>query len=287
MQDETPRLAIIIPAHNEAEYLGRCLASFARQTRVPDQLIVVDDHSTDRTGAIARAFAEQHPWARVVRHTSSAEHQPGPKVVRAFQFGIRQLEGSFTHVGKFDADVVLPEDYFERVLQAFAGNPSLGMCAGHLYIPSGSEWVYENIAKPSHIRGPIKCYSKACYEAIGGLRPFMGWDTADVLLARYHGFEAQTLPGLQAQHLRPTGGAYSVSHARRQGEALYHLRYGLLLAVLAATKMAWKRGNLRVLVHTLGGYFHARRNPTDRMLSMAEGRFARQYRWKGIRARLV
>ncbi|MDG1572064.1 glycosyltransferase family A protein [Robiginitalea sp. M366] len=286
MAAKETRLVVIIPAHNEAETLSACLESFARQSRQPDQLVVVDDHSSDRTGAIAQAFAETHPWAEVTRNTSSPEHQPGAKVVRSFRHGMQQIKEPFDFIGKFDADIVLPPDYFENVLKAFAEEPELGMCAGQLYIPSASGWVYEAIASRDHIRGPVKCYRASCFEAIGGLRPFMGWDTADVILARFYGFRTRTLPELRVHHLRPTGGAYSKSHARRQGEAFYQLRYDLLLALLASAKMAWQRRNPLLILHHLSGFLKAMFRGGERLLSRKEGRFARQWRWRGVRSRL-
>jgi glycosyltransferase involved in cell wall biosynthesis len=52
-----PEVTIIVPARNEEAYLGDCLASLVAQTGVRFEIIVVDDHSTDRTGEIARSFA--------------------------------------------------------------------------------------------------------------------------------------------------------------------------------------------------------------------------------------
>ena len=54
--DEGARsLAVVVPARDEAATLPRLLRSLATQTRPPDEVIVVDDHSTDATAAIARA----------------------------------------------------------------------------------------------------------------------------------------------------------------------------------------------------------------------------------------
>jgi len=52
-----PEVTVIVPARNEAACLGDCLTSLAAQTGVTFEIIVVDDHSTDRTGEIARSFA--------------------------------------------------------------------------------------------------------------------------------------------------------------------------------------------------------------------------------------
>ncbi len=58
----TPEVSIIVPARNEEVCLGDCLASLVTQTGVAFEIIVVDDHSTDRTRAIAESF----PGVRVV-----------------------------------------------------------------------------------------------------------------------------------------------------------------------------------------------------------------------------
>jgi glycosyltransferase involved in cell wall biosynthesis len=55
-------VSVIIPARNEEANLQRCLQSLVAQTAPPFELIVVDDHSTDRTRSIAQSF----PTVRVL-----------------------------------------------------------------------------------------------------------------------------------------------------------------------------------------------------------------------------
>lgn len=52
----TPEVSVIIPARNEEASLGACLESLVSQTGVDFEVIVVNDHSTDRTGEIAASF---------------------------------------------------------------------------------------------------------------------------------------------------------------------------------------------------------------------------------------
>jgi glycosyltransferase involved in cell wall biosynthesis len=52
-----PEVSIIVPARNEEACLGACLRSLLRQNGVAFEVIVVDDHSTDRTGEVAASFA--------------------------------------------------------------------------------------------------------------------------------------------------------------------------------------------------------------------------------------
>jgi glycosyltransferase involved in cell wall biosynthesis len=57
-----PRVSVIVPARNEETCLGACLESLVAQTGVAFEIIVVDDHSTDRTREIAQSF----PGVRVL-----------------------------------------------------------------------------------------------------------------------------------------------------------------------------------------------------------------------------
>jgi len=286
MKEDADRILIVMPAHNEGAHIIQCLESFANQTRIPDELRVVNDNSSDQTGALVARFAKTHPWIKLINRTSSGEHLPGAKVVQAFNEGLGADWGSFDFIGKFDADILLPPDYFQEIQDAFLKNPRAGVCSGLLYIEKEGQWVYEAISKPEHVRGPVKLYSKACFSSIGGLRPFIGWDTADVLLARYRGFEVRTLSSLKVKHLRPTGSGYSAQNAKFQGKAFYHLNYGWLLSLIAASKMGVQRKKSNLPWHAMKAYIQAYNAGAPRMLDTEEGRFVRRWRWKQIMGRL-
>jgi glycosyltransferase involved in cell wall biosynthesis len=55
-----PEVSVIVPARNEEACLGDCLASLVSQSGVRFEIIVVDDHSTDRTREIAESFPGVH-----------------------------------------------------------------------------------------------------------------------------------------------------------------------------------------------------------------------------------
>src|ERR1700732_2369882 len=57
-----PTVSVIVPARNEETCLGACLESLVTQTGVAFEMIVVDDHSADRTREIAQSF----PGVRVM-----------------------------------------------------------------------------------------------------------------------------------------------------------------------------------------------------------------------------
>ncbi|MEM7486120.1 MAG: glycosyltransferase family A protein [Bacteroidota bacterium] len=280
------RISIIIPAHNEEAYLKDCLNSFVAQTHVPDEVIVVDDNSSDKSFSIASDFAKKNDFIKVLQRNSTDEHVPGKKVVDTFNFGLQHASG-YDLIGKFDSDIILPQNYFEVMLNHFQSNWKLGMCSGLLYIKKEEEWIYENISNKNHIRGPIKLYHKACFDKIDGLRPGVGWDTVDVLLAKFHDFETKTDPELGVKHLRPTGHGYSSKNYKIKGQALYKMRYGILLSKITALKMAWQAKSLNLFFQMLIGYFKAVIRQLPRYVSKEEGIFIRKYRWKGIKGKFV
>ena len=51
-------ISVIVCAHNEERYLGPCLISLVSQTRVPDEILVINNASTDRTAGVAAAIPD-------------------------------------------------------------------------------------------------------------------------------------------------------------------------------------------------------------------------------------
>ena len=64
------KYSIIIPAHNEENFIGKTLESVVQQTVLPHQLIVVNDNSTDQTEKIVQKFTKKHSFIQCI-HSSS------------------------------------------------------------------------------------------------------------------------------------------------------------------------------------------------------------------------
>lgn len=249
------KLVVIIPFYNEENYLAECINSFTIQTRRPDLLLLVDDSSTDKGADIAKTFAATHSFISYHRKRSDPGRIPGAKHIHAFYHGLEEIE-DFDLIGKFDADVILPSNYFEEAIKAFRNHPNLGMFSGHLYIKKQDRWIYEAVADKNHIRGPIKLYRKECFKAIDGLIPALGWDSIDTLLAEANGFELQTDATLKVKHLRPTSKDYTnLDYFKRRGASYHLLGYDLIISFLSALKLAIKNKSLRIFIALLQGYF--------------------------------
>jgi len=277
---------LVIPAHNEADYISLTLNSLVSQTVLPKQVVVVNDNSTDNTADIISKYVEKHSFISVVNKTSGTKHLPGSKVIQAFNKGYKTLDERYDFIVKLDADIVLPTNYFETLIQHFKSDDKIGMVGGFAYIEKKGELVLENLTNKDHIRGAFKAYRKQCFLDIGKLKPSMGWDTVDELLAQYHGWQIKTDVSLKAKHLKPTGATYNKTAQYKQGEAFYKLDYGFVLTTIASIKLAFLKKNPFLIFDYLIGFFKASKNNTPKLVTKQEGTFIRLLRWKGIRKKL-
>jgi len=273
---------IIIPAHNEADSIGLTLYSLSQQTLRPKQIVVVNDNSSDKTESVVDSFTQRHSFISLVNAKSSDQHLPGSKIINAFYKGYDTVDDDYDIICKFDADLIFPENYLETLAQHFNNNPKLGMAAGFCYIEKEGEWVLENLTRKDHIRGALKAYRKDCFEQIGKLKRSMGWDTVDELLAQYYGWSILTDETLHVKHLKPTGISYNKASKHLQGEAMYKMRYSFLITLISAIKLATKKGKFQLFKDYMGGYFEARKNKPEFLVSEDEGKFIRKLRWKGM-----
>lgn len=277
---------IVIPAHNEEAFIGDMLQSIVEQSVLPKKVIVVNDFSTDRTQEIILQFSKKYSFIEVIFFNSEKIHEPGGKVVNAFYKGFETLDQDFDLIGKFDADLILPPNYFEKVIKLFHSDEKIGIAGGNLYVKKNNNWEFEAISEKTKVRGPIKLYKKACFEEIDGLKRSIGWDTVDELLAQYHGWKTKTDTSLHVKHLKPTGKVYTEASKYRQGEAFYKMRYGISLTLVAAAKLASKKNDLQFFKNTMKGYKKAKKKNLEYIVSEKEGEFIRNLRWAKIRKKL-
>lgn len=278
---------IVIPAHNEAHCIEKTLQSLASQTLLPKKVLVVNDNSTDETSAIVEKVSANYPFIKLFNNISSSKHLPGSKIISAFYKGFQQVDENYDVICKYDADLIFPKNYLERLAEEFQQNKNLGITGGFCYLYKEGHWKLESLTHKDHVRGALKAYRKECFKDIGGLKPSMGWDTVDELLCLYHGWEVKTLPDLKVKHLRPTGNTYNKAAKFKQGEAFYKLGYGFPITFIASLKLAVLKKQPQLLKDYLQGYIKAKHKKLPSLVTPDEAKWIRRYRWKKMKEKFL
>lgn len=276
---------IVIPAHNEEDSIGLTLDSLVYQSLQPHKIVVVNDNSSDGTKKIVENYEEKYQFIKLVNTSSAQLHLPGAKIINAFYKGYKSLDDNYDVICKFDADLIFPKNYLEQLAFHFNTNEKLGMAAGFCYIQKNEEWIIEGLTNKDHIRGALKAYRKECFYNIDKLKPSIGWDTVDELLAKFYKWQIKLDDSLKVKHLKPTGSTYNKASKHLQGEAMYKMRYGIILGILTGLKMAWGKKSLSYFFDYALGYLKALFNKTDYIVTKEQGKFIRNYRWIGIRSK--
>jgi glycosyltransferase involved in cell wall biosynthesis len=167
-------ISVVIPARNEEHWLPSCLESLGRQRRTPDEVIVVDNGSTDRTAEVARAYG----------CTVLTESMPG--VGRARRAGCNAAQSDIVAIT--DADTHVPEDWTATILRTFEDRPDCVALTGPWVLFDGTSvarsWTnfhglvtrrIMTVLLPSTINivGCNGAFRKEAYERIGGFRADM------------------------------------------------------------------------------------------------------------------
>ena len=221
-------LCVVIPAYNEVDNIGPCLASvLASDTPCRDwQVLVVDDDSTDLTSEQALRTATECNAAELPFELLRAGPRPaGERWVGKNWACTRAMEQVSSHWVLFiDADVRLQPAALRRALaQAIREEADLFSLAPRLGCGCLAEWMVQPImasllglgfpieatndpaSEVAFAAGPFMLFRRSAYEAVGGHRALAAEVVEDLALARGikgAGFRLRYLLGLDAVDLR-------------------------------------------------------------------------------------
>ena len=137
-------VSVVVPVYNCKDLLPKCVESLLEQTFKRMEIILVDDGSTDGSGALCDVFGEKAHWIRVIHKINS-----GSSAAR--KTGLEQACGEY--VLFVDADDWVDPDYVESFVaaqEAYGADAVLGTFRGY------ADGVYS----PYEHALPIGCYNR-------------------------------------------------------------------------------------------------------------------------------
>lgn len=143
-QNRNIQISVIITAYNLERYIGESIESVLKQTHTPDEIIVIDDGSTDKTADVVKKFGNQ-----VIYH-----HQKNGGASSARNAGIKNVSGRLIAFNDGD-DLWLPEK-LEKQMKLFDDDPELEMAFCYVQNFYSPELTEEQCRKWQAPTGPVK-----------------------------------------------------------------------------------------------------------------------------------
>lgn len=128
------KISVIIPAHNEAKFIGRALQSLVEQKLPPHEVIVVDNNCKDKTAALVRGFG-----FRLIK-----ERVQG--MIPARNRGFNEARGDI--LARIDADVEVPNNWTKKIKKNFEIKNIDGLTGPVIFSDAG---LMANSTLPSHL----------------------------------------------------------------------------------------------------------------------------------------
>jgi poly-beta-1,6-N-acetyl-D-glucosamine synthase len=202
------KYVVVTPVRDEETYLPRTIESMAAQTILPQEWMIVNDGSKDNTGKIIDEAAARYPWIHAVHRSDRGFRKWGAGIIEAFYDGFNALTcKDWDFMSKLDGDLSFEPTYFQDTFERFAATPKIGIGGGVLYYYANGERVLER-HPIFHVRGGVKIYRRACWDALGGLWVGPGSDLIDETKANMLGWITRSFTDVHMIHHRPTGESY-------------------------------------------------------------------------------
>ena len=255
--------SLVTPVRDESANLPRLAASVIGQTKLPSEWLIVDNGSRDSSRTIAAQLANSFEWIHALNiPAASGPIQRGLPSVRAFTRGLEMLRSHPDIIVQLDADVSFGRDYFERLVDAFVSDQSLGIASGSALEKGASgSWRRRHVTGAS-VWGASRAYRRDCLMDVMPLEERVGWDGIDEMKARARGWSTRTLVDVLFFHHRPEGardGNRRAAWAAR-GRAAHFMGYRWWYLALRAMHHALRDPAALSMILSFSAA-HARRRP--------------------------
>ena len=216
-QAARPTVSFLIPNYNHARFIGTALAALAAQTRHADEIVVIEDASTDDSLAVIESFREELPQLRILRNPQNIG------VVAGLNRGLAEARGS--HIVCSAADDWVEPEFIARLAAAVEAHPQGKICVsdyvqyyeadrrrvhhqhdsdlGSWYAGEGPQYFgpdeFRRLLKRGFVWLPLNTalVDRAALIEVGGFDSRLRWHTdwfAVYTLAFRHGFTAVPEP---------------------------------------------------------------------------------------------
>lgn len=227
MIEGKPLISVITCAHNEEKYVGKCLASVRKALRnFESEVVFVADRCTDNTVEIAKKYNVEK---LIVKDWKNWENSYAESLQTGF------LSSSGRYVSIVDADVVLPEDFFEKMLPLIKGETVSVSARVETYpftlfnsVYYAWERTHELTPFEKEPRGAARIMLREVLCEIGGFSDVSAPDTDIDVKVRRRGYRSVYFNEVKVWHIRQITLRKILSGQLSSGVSRYNLGVGFM-----------------------------------------------------------
>lgn len=270
------RYILITPAKNEEDNLPTLAECIIDQTILPKVWVIVDDSSTDKTHEIIENIRKRYSWIYVKTRNESSEYGHlsfAVSVKLGYEYAkkiCKKNKIDYDYVAKIDADVMLPDDYFEKLMGKFEKNSKLGVACGAPHIVKKELWkpfkdflvdgrntndVVKRIWYIPNEFPDERLYKKECLDEIGAFPITYAPDSIMHAKAKLRGWETKLIEDTECYLMRKTSSGRGLWNGfKTNGYVKYYLNYHPAVILLNALYELTKKPHYHAFPYILG-YF--------------------------------
>jgi glycosyltransferase involved in cell wall biosynthesis len=223
----SPEVSVIICAHNEEEYVRKCLNSVQNAVRnIGSEIVFVADRCTDNTVEIAKKLGISNIIEKKWKKWKNS-------YAEALQAGYQKAAGKYVAI--IDADIVIPEDFFARLIP-IVNNGVASVSAQVTTYPHtflnrliyAWEQTYELAPLGRKPRGAARVILKSALDEVGGFNDAVAPDTdLDIRFAK-KGYKSVYSRAVKVWHIRNLSLDKMIKGQIAAGRARYALGTGII-----------------------------------------------------------
>ncbi|MCQ6962392.1 glycosyltransferase [Methanolobus chelungpuianus] len=233
---------LVTPAKNEEEILDKCIESVASQIKLPSLWVIVDDGSDDGTPEIIQKASSRYQWIKSVR-LGPSKRDLGAHYSYVCIEGFKAATDicsreniDYRFIALQDADIVLPTNYYEYLIEKLVQYPSFGILSGSTTCLVNDKFICPDQSEklPS---GAARVWRKECFEETGGYIPAFAPDSVSNIKAKLKGWSIRRCSEISFVQLRETASAKGLWNGWASiGKRNYYLGFPLYFAFMKALK---------------------------------------------------
>lgn len=253
---------VVTPCKNEEQNLPALASSIINNTIKPRLWILLNDGSTDNTSNILDDLEKKYNWIKVVHEKESVRDlglHYSDIVNKAIKCAFETCEERnipFEYVGLIDADMILDNNFFEKIIDRLEKNPNLGVCSGTVAYTQKNKKILEK-GRSNHPIGGLRVWRKKCLEDTGGFPKSYSADSVSNVLAILKGWDTkkyEDIIGIETRQTSSAEGLWKGFLTRGKSDYYrgYHPAYVIFKFIKYSTKFPYYIGTSYLLGYIIG-----------------------------------